>query len=219
HVLETGTRRPVMLARVALVDTTYAMVDETLSEEDGAFILQAPGPGDYWVVADRVGYRPKMDGILELGEDGWITIEFFLPLQPIELEGITATAERQFARAKLETMGFYDREERGFGHFIDPEEIDNRPVTRPVDLLRGIPRVLVAEDPLAGSTVLFRGGLQGTCSPRIIVDNVEIMGGLALEDAVAVEDIVGIEVYVGVAAAPAEYLMNSNCGVLLIWTG
>lgn len=218
-VLESGTRRPVMLARVALLDTAYTPVDETISEHDGRFRLRAPAPGDYWVVVDRLGYQPKMDGILELGEGGYINVEFYLPVQAIELEGITATVRRQMARRQLETMGFYERERRGFGHFIDPEDIENRPASSPTDLLRGLPRVMVSQDMLRGSTVLFRGGLEGTCAPRIIVDNVEIMGGIPLEDAVAVEDIVGVEVYVGVASAPAEYLMNSNCGVLLIWTG
>lgn len=218
-VLETGTRRPIMLARVGLLDTTFAVVDETLSEDDGAFTLQAPAPGDYYVVADRLGYLPRIDGILEMGEGGFITVEFFLPARPVELEGITATAERVIARRKLETGGFFEREQRGFGHFIGPEDIARRPVIDASDLFRGVPRVQVVGDPLAGSTVYFRGGRGGSCSPRILVDGVPAPPGLALEDLVSVQDIVGVEVYVGVASAPIEFLSNSNCGVLLIWTG
>ena len=218
HVLESETSRPVMLARVALLDTTYTVVDETLSEEDGRFTLQAPAPGDYYVLADRVGYQPRLDGILELGQDGYINVEFYLPAQAIELEGITATARRQIERRHLERQGFFQRQEMGLGHHIGPEEIRERPPFDLADLLRGIPRVQVVGDGLGGSTVVFRGGIQGTCEPRIMVDGIEVIGG-SIEGAMAVEDIIAVEVYAGVASAPMEYSGLNNCGVLLIWTG
>jgi hypothetical protein len=45
--------------------------------------------------------------------------------------------ERRF----LERQGFYEREERTSGYFITPEDIANRPPSRPQDLFRAIPGI------------------------------------------------------------------------------
>lgn len=217
-VLESGSRQPIMLATVALVDTAFVVVDQTFSEDDGGFILEAQAPGSYWVVVDRIGYQPRMDGILEMGEDGFISVEFYLPPRPIQIEGLTATARRELARRHLETQGFYDRQDMGFGHHIGPADLEKRPIFDIPGLLRGIPRVVVSRD-MRGSTVMFRGGREGgTCQPRILVDGSEIMPGIPIDDVADVRDIVGVEAYVGTASAPLEYVVNNTCGVLLIWT-
>lgn len=208
RLLEIGTDRPVLLGRVALVDTTFTPVEQTLTDHEGRFELTAPGPGAYWVVADRIGYQPSIDGILELGEGGFIEVAYRIRPRPIELEGITATAERERIERRLDLAGFYNRRNAGFGDFIGPEELERRPPVDSRDLLRGIPSVRVS-DGFAGQVLTCNGRF-----PRIFVDGIQVgflplhasgTPNAVLEDFAPVEDIAAVEVYRRPSALPLQY--------------
>jgi Carboxypeptidase regulatory-like domain len=87
RLLESGSGRPIILGRVLLLDTTYASVAETITDEQGRFVVEAPVPGDYWIAADRLGYRPVIDGILELGVGGLLPADVYMRPEALVLEG------------------------------------------------------------------------------------------------------------------------------------
>ena len=246
HVLEPGGERPVLLARVALVDTSFAVVAETFTDHEGAFELTAPGVGDYFIAAERLGYYPLLDGVLELGEGGFLPVDFYLRPRPVELAPLVATVDREMVRRHLESQGFYEREQSGFGHFITPAELERRLPMTGRDLLRAAPGVSFEGGPFGAGVVWFRrrgtplsaerGGESqdtikwpvGMCRPHVYVDGVEFdpgpvrrdtgQGGVVIEDIVPLTDIAAVEVHTRATSVPLQYGGTTDCGALLIWT-
>lgn len=210
RLLESGSRQPIVLGRVMLLDTAFVSVAETITDEEGRFVVEAPVPGDYWIAADRIGYKPVIDGILAMGEGGFFPADLYMRPQPIALEGLTATVEQRRVERVLTNAGFYDRRNMGFGHFIGPEEIERGNVVDVSDLLRRIPSVRAAPGH-AGGEVLCNGRM-----PRVFVDGAGIAfpelrsGGQTVSDAVIgqlvdVGEIAGIEVYTRPSTVPMQW--------------
>ncbi|HEY0020546.1 MAG TPA: carboxypeptidase-like regulatory domain-containing protein [Longimicrobium sp.] len=66
RVTEPGTGEPVSGAVVMLLDARGARVAATLTDAQGAFAVQAGGPGTYTLRAERVGYAEAVSPALPL---------------------------------------------------------------------------------------------------------------------------------------------------------
>lgn len=217
RLLDSTTREPIVLGTVALLDTTMTVLDQTFTTEAGSFTLTAPRPGAYFVLASRVGYLRAVDGILELGEGGSISVDFFLRPQPLLLDSLVVEARRQRTVRHLQDQGFHERMKAGFGHFITPEKIERRPPFDGADLLRGVPGVRATRGML-GTTVRYLGGRGGTCTPTLYIDGVRAQAE-TLEEVVSVDDIAAVELYTRASSTPLEWGgVNGSCGALLVWT-
>jgi hypothetical protein len=220
RLLDGATRRPISDGRVQLLDLDGAVVATDESDASGGFRLEAPGPGDYYIRGERLGYTSRTDGVLELGEGGRITIEFYLRTAPIQLDTVRATVEGWRLERHLEDQGFYERLEQGFGHFITPEDISRLRPADPSDLLRNVPGARVV-DGWPSRSVYFR--VMGEyCEPRIFVDGIEVNDlapGAALGEVVDIEAVSGIEVYNRPSSVPLQYGgTGASCGLILVWT-
>jgi hypothetical protein len=67
-----------------------------------------------------------------------------LTTDPIEIEGLTVTTSAQIQR--LRDVGYYNREQLGFGHQIGPLEIASTNATQPADYFYRIPSVDVVSE-------------------------------------------------------------------------
>lgn len=226
RLLESGTGQPIPLGRVALLDTAYAVVDETFTDHAGRFTLRAPRAGDYWITAERLGYHPVIDGIVELGEGGFLPIALYVRTRPIELEGLTVAVRRRRIHTRLTNAGFYDRARNGIGTFITPEQIEERPPFDHRDLLRRATALHFDAQGPHGDVVYFQArGPEGYCRPRIYVDGVQMSTlprgeiEVPLDELVDVDDVIAVEVYQGGATIPLMWGgSQGNCGVILFWT-
>lgn len=223
RLLDSGSRTPILLGTVALLDTTLVVVDQTFTDETGAFRLRAPRAGAYLVLADRSGYVRVLDGILDLDEGGSISVDFLLRPQPLLLDSLVVAARRRHVMRNLAAAGFADRMAAGFGHFITPDDIERRKPLTTRDLLRGVPRVEIRSPELTGAAVHFRGGPVGSCAPRAWLDGVPVTTagstGFVLEDVVDIRDIEAMEIYTGPATVPLQFGgVEGGCGAILIWT-
>ncbi|MDT8368177.1 MAG: carboxypeptidase regulatory-like domain-containing protein [Longimicrobiales bacterium] len=192
------------------------------TDEEGRFAALLPGPGRYQLTARHLLYEPLTWSPIET-TTAQETIELFVELRPrvTELEGIVIEAKREFTDRRLERRGFYQRERKGFGKFITPEDIERRRMVT-MSLFRGIPGLFVTRD---GRGLRMRGGgsflLGGSrCAPTIFVDGAPYLGGTELLDVVSIREIHAVEVYPRAIQVPAEYRgrTSNNCGVVLIWT-
>jgi hypothetical protein len=236
RLLDSTTKQPILLATVLLLDTAMSPLDRTFTDEKGGFVLSAPRPGDYYIGAERTGYKTKIDGILQLGEGGSITVDFFLVPQPVGLDTVPVAVSRERASQHLEAVGFLERRRQGSAWTLGPEEIEKRVVNEVAQLFRGAPGVRIV-DTGAGSGILFRGGSvtvqratdsQGWCIPRVLIDGSELpafrggdvaTAGVVLDGAVNVDDIIAVEVHSGPASLPLIYAGTStSCTTVLIWT-
>lgn len=224
RLLESSTRAPIPIGTVALVDPDGNAVHEVLTDLDGSFRLEAPQPGAYYVRAQRIGYHPRVDGVLELGDGGRISIDFYLKVAPLPLDSITASVTSERIRGKLQAVGFYERRARGLGYFLSPDDIHAHPAADAVDFVRSVPGVQIREV-WPDRALYFVGGLDGSCTPRLFLDGVEAddhtpnRDGLLLDQMVHADDVEAMEIYPHASSMPTQYTGTSiRCGALLIWT-
>lgn len=234
-VIDGQSGEPIAMTYVALVTEDQRSVVAVTADTEGAFSLEAPSPGSYYVYASSIGYSPVVDGIFELGEGSLMEVEVRLEPDPVMMDSIRATVDR--TERYLRTVGFYERMERDWGVFIDADEIGRRAVDRIAEVFRGIPRVQVFEpssyDPRTGfyPEIRIRHG-KDLCSPNLYVDGQLVHwgpGAMDLEgntrndpampdEFVTPSEVAAIEVYRSGTEVPPRYNTSRGCGVVLIWT-
>jgi hypothetical protein len=223
RLVEAVTGQPVTSGWVMLLDADFAISATAVTNQTGAFLLEAPEPGSYYVLTEALGYEPAIDGILDLGEGGSITIEFYVKPKPLVLDSLLVAVERAVIFQHLEKSGFNERLTSGFGQFITPEEIQRRNPTYFSDLFRNTPGLsLQGGSSLDGTQIqMLNASIRGsTCSPPVYVDGVLVntdYGGL--ESVVDIHQIAAVEVYTRASNVPSQWGgTNAGCGVVLIWT-
>ena len=129
RLLDGEAMQPIPWGFIQLLDSASQPVSFTFSDEDGDFILSAPGAGRYLILAEAYSYHTVQDGPVELRAADTIGVQFFIPPDPEQLDPLVVEAKRLDLR--LRTSGFYRRQRRGMGEFITREDIDD---IRPHDM-------------------------------------------------------------------------------------
>jgi hypothetical protein len=210
------------------IDSTSVVLngrDTTVTRGDGTFDLLDVG----WVHGtNRVEFhRPGYESIawefwLEEDDTG-VSLSVRMDPSAVELEEVEVGGERLAVPAKL--VGFYQRRERGRGHFMGPEELERISALNVIDVIRRAPGVSVLRpDPgvvgvneqlqFSRASVICRSMMQ---QPLVYVDgsmfDVEAM--LSLE----VANLAAVEVYNGASETPPRFnRTGSGCGLILLWT-
>ncbi len=241
-VLDGGTGAPIPAAVITLLTEPGDVTTRVEADSLGVFSATAPRAGSYYLRAERIGYRAVTEGIFDLGAGGTMEVQINLLTQPVELEGVeaTVTAERAIERRQreyLEWQGFYDRKKMGFGSFITPEEIEEKPPFRARDLFKMIPGVNTGN---VTGTPGTDGIVTMKCAPprglgaagqiqvgsvraggfAVFVNGIRVYQGREwdMRSDVAMADIAAVEVYPRLATLPIEYSGFGVCGAILIWT-
>jgi hypothetical protein len=224
-----GAQQPASLALTVTADSTGEPLPSTrvsvggtglAALADGAGRLRVGGipPGRHCVEVRALGYAPvKLDIAFAAGAT--VEGEVALVAAPIALEGIEATAAR--GRLYLRGLGFYERQKRGLGTFIDRERLEKRQPFFLSDALRGIRGVRIVRTPDGRHLAITSRGsgsiLNANCAMPIYLD-----GGRAPFDDLdtfPVRNIEAIEVYRGPAETPPRFSgAGSVCGAIVIWT-
>jgi len=117
---------PLRNVSVSLLLESGDAVGRTLTDDEGRFVLQAPTPGVYRVVADHLGYRRLESPLATVGPDQMMTIDFELPIDPIEVEGIGVEVQRR-AELKRRIAQYGVSMDHVGARFIPRSEIERRP--------------------------------------------------------------------------------------------
>ena len=189
------------------------------TDEDGRFTLSELTPGHHDVVFSHLGYRQRSVSI-EVEADHVVKLHVELAVDAIALDPIEVTVDRQ--DRNLQSVGFYQREEDGWGDFLDREDLEfGNPVQLTAALTR-FPGVTTVPDPRMpgrGFLVFRRAGTE--CIPTVYLDGVRIGGSRSpawIDDIVNPGVVAGVEVYRSSAGMPPQYWgTGSACGVVLIW--
>ena len=196
----------------------------TLTDGRGRFMIDALGPGWHMVAFSQFGYASRTDSIQVV--PGRVTnVQASLSVDPVQLTPLEVVVERR--EVALQQTGFYERQEEGFGEFIDREDIEQRGPSEMSDMFQGIPGVFVEADGFDQKIVLRSGRIGdmagNTCYPRVYLDDVLIHTGG--EEAAGIDHmltpgvVAGVEIYPSTAGMPARYSSTgASCGVLVIWT-
>jgi len=182
----------------------------------GRFNLGELPAGRHKIRFSHLGYAERTESIdVQMGRV--TTVRVVLDVNVIALDPIEVTVDRR--DATLEGRGFYQREEDGWGYFVDREDLEARNPIELTDALDRFPGVRVVSNPNSpGQRHLRLRNFGRTCAPTVFIDGVRMigLGGMSINDMVDPSVVAGVEMYRGVAGRPAEY-WGSSCGVVLIW--
>lgn len=203
---------PVANARVGLMGSSAA----TLTKPNGEFVLDSLPAGTQALVVRQLGYRPTEQTVeLSARQPARVTIKLgvFVPeLSPVEVVSVREEG--------LQKVGWSDRKRNGAGgHFIGPDEIDQRKAIRFTDLLRTVPGIRVQSENGQMSVYSTRSSGGSGCV-TIWVDGSQWQSLQAgdMDSFVRPEEVVAIEVYQGSATPPQFTSVGQNCASVVVWT-
>ncbi len=189
------------------------------TDGNGRFSLPELIPGRHDIVFSHLGYRERSEPIT-VEQDRVAKLQIVLAVDAIALDPIEVTVDRQ--DKNLQSVGFYQREEDGWGDFLDREYIEN---WNPIELTRALtrfPGVTTVPDPRMPSRGFLAFRRMGTlCIPTVYLEGVRIGDErlpAGIDDIVDPAVVAGVEVYRNTAGMPPQYWgTGSTCGVVLIW--
>ncbi len=229
----TDADAPVPRATVRLVagaDTVAA----TAADDDGRFLVRAPGAGRYRLIVTAVGYGTAEGDPFALAADAAQVVDVELRLAVGDLGGVAVEAERAVDR--LDQARFYERRSQGLGRFFDRAMIETRRPRVLTDLFMNLPGfVPIVQEGDVRLNSINSITRNVNCRPTIVVDGTvlrsfgdAVEGGAAgglptaplfnLDAALRIDDVEAIEAYAH-GGIPAQYGGTmSPCGAILIWT-
>jgi hypothetical protein len=132
--------KPLTAVRVSIADPQRSISADTRGE----FRVRDLEPGTYRVGVRQMGYETKPFTI-SLGEGEIVRVAIALEPEPVKLAGVEATVEEP-RRVPAALAGFYRRAERGFGHYITREKIEELNPNNVNDLLTTVPGVFLVTE-------------------------------------------------------------------------
>jgi 5-hydroxyisourate hydrolase-like protein (transthyretin family) len=226
HVMDDDSGRPVAGAQVEVLQGERRRMGRTVTDSSGAFTVSLSRQGEYRLHASRLGYAEVTTPAVSVGAE---TVEVLVRMRtgsvllaPLEV----VTTQRRTSRAPglSEALG---RMERGMGgRFITSEQIRERSPFKVTDIMDRVGVVV------SGTNVTMA---RTRCAPSVWVDGVlasrsagnsvnlggslrnepVVYSALNMVDPTSIEV---IEVYPGPSGMPPEWLNDSRCGAIGIWT-
>lgn len=184
----------------------------------GRFALRLTRVDSTTVTVRRMGFEPVT---FTMPTDSLALNDLNIELQalPTELPGVAVTGARSGRVPTLERFAERQRERRGFGFFLDREDIVRREgalLSAMVAQAKGVRIVRLRN----GQTLVrfTRWTHRGNgCMPRVWVDGV-LARGLELDD-IPSADVEALELYASPSSVPSEFTAAEfNCGVIAVWT-
>jgi hypothetical protein len=195
QLIDVDTGDPIPMGFLSLLAGDSSVITTTISDASGFWRLEVPGPGTYFIAAERLGYSYLVSDALVMGAADELETVFHLSPSPVVLDPIEVRAAA--VRRYLEYTGFFERQRGNFGHFVTPEAIERRQASRVTDLITAIPgvtRVYAAGGSVGPAQIQMRGSSLsqgGMCRPRVFVDGMMYTRGdsrpVSLREAEATE--------------------------------
>lgn len=221
RVADEATGRGVENVEVILMDAEGTPGFRTLTDRYGLFRLRVPRPGTYGLRAERIGYVQTEAEEVEVLADEVVHVEIRLGQRAVPLEPLIVTGRMKRYYGPL--ADYQERAKRvlrtGVGHVITREAIEDRRPGTVTDVLRMLPRIRIGvsqDNPHRQTVYMISSGRP--CRPQVYVDGVQMHATGGTVDMVEAQDLEGVEVYRGFAEMPPEYMDESGCGVVLLWT-
>jgi hypothetical protein len=184
------------------------------TDDTGEFRLKNVPAGELQVRVRRIGFKPDTSMISVLAGQ---TIPLMIALQalPVVLAPMTILGKHYTGRL----ASFYQRRDRGLGHYYTREEIEKRNPANTTDLLRTVPGIRLQPLGFGRQTLRFRGA---RCPPLVWIDGSPLGAGEFDIDNVPSRSIEAMEIYTGIAALPSEFTAGptttTSCGTIVIWS-
>jgi hypothetical protein len=198
----------------------------TMSGPDGRFELSGIPVGPVVIEVRLIGYHAAYFDIT-VARGGVHDLRVELAADPVRLDAIEGEARSSLSH---EMKGFYDRRERGRGHFFTPDDIERIQPRLVTDVLRRVPNLRIdpGTGPQGGAEVArtqrTTGITGGRACPMLYFVNgmpFNIAAGSTINAYIRPGEIAGMEVYMGASQIPPQFHLSQNnarCGLVVIWT-
>jgi len=188
----------------------------TVTDDKGAFDFAGVPAGTARLSVRRLGFAPGSFDV-QVHDGATTPVAITVREVALELSSVVVHASREHKYTGY-LAGFYQRRDRGFGHFLTGDEINRTHPLELTDVLRTVPGISVTSGPYGVTHVRLRGN---TCWPVVVLDGMPAVAGEFDLDDITPTDVAGIEVYGGAAAVPAEFVVPfgpTACGTIVVWT-
>ena len=213
-VVDQTTGVPIPTARVVFSQVGDQGTEPLWSggtDGNGRFRTTRMLLGVFEVQVGVLTYSP-VSHVEVLAEAGDIDIQIEMAPVDFALEPVIVTARRE---TRLDRTGFYQRAQRGIGHFITRSEIEAASPGELSDVFRQIPGVSII--PAAIGPGAMEVQLRGRCEPQVVLDGAPLANPVYIDGLIAPSEVEGIEVYHG-ATVPIQYQQRSSCGTVMLWS-
>lgn len=200
---------PVPGAQVAVQGASTVAV----TGADGSFTLGDLPSGTQAAIVRKIGFAPATVGVnlsTHAPRDIAVVLSEAQVLATVKVVGKLDNA--------LDKVGFVSRQRAGFGHFIGPDEIEQRRPLMFTDLLQSVAGFRVATVGVGRLVEATRG--TNTCV-NIFVDRTPFqqMQPGDLDDAFHPSDIGAVELYPSANDVPGEFhAVHGDCATIVMWT-
>ena len=181
----------------------------------GEFTLEGLPSGTHALVVRRIGFAPSRT-IVDLSALAPVQVAVQLERATPRLAPVVVTAQAE----ALSRVGFEDRQRRGMGKFVGPEDIQRMQPLRVTSVLQTIPGLRVVPTGNGGFTVQSSRGVGGSCV-TYWVDGARFqeMTPGELDMTFSGSSMAAVEVYQP-TDVPAQFSTGgmSSCTAVVIWT-
>jgi hypothetical protein len=198
----------------------------TVTTGDGYFRITGVPHGAVVLEFRLMGYRSASFN-LEIVGGTTQTLDVHLEIEPVGLEPLEVRARPALSP---QLQRFYERRERGAGHYFTRDDINRMQSRQVTDLLRRVPGVRIEPQSGAmGTNYVVRmqrvSGISGgrPCPVLYFVNGMvfPLARDMGINQYIRPDEIAGMEVYSGASRLPSEFHVSprdARCGVIVIWT-
>lgn len=210
RVLEEGEGVPVAEAWVELLGNGGISLRRTLTDEQGAFRLETPGPGTYRLRASRVGYSFAVTDSLAVETDQVERVFISLALRPFVLDSLVVAGERRPGARAPGQEKFSHRAALDLGGvFLTRVHMLDRDPAALSDMVRTVEGFMLTG---TGELRVNRG--QGCL--RVLLNDFPIQG-MTLDE-IPPSAVMGMEVYREAREVPEDLrILVAPCGAVNVW--
>lgn len=95
RVVDSETGQPVGLTAVILLDADRTPLVMSAAELNGRYRIEAPGPGEYYLVVERLGYFENETPLFAVESEGEYGIDLEMRSEPIRLDPLQVTVRNE----------------------------------------------------------------------------------------------------------------------------
>ncbi|MDX1396531.1 MAG: carboxypeptidase-like regulatory domain-containing protein [Gemmatimonadota bacterium] len=201
RVADADADGPVAGARLRLIEHGL----ETITGQRGDFVFEFVPPGSHKLTVSHLAFGEETITV-DVASRNTTHLDIALTVRAIAVDPLVVHVERAVRPVYLETEGFYQRLERGWGEFFDPVFFERNSQGRTRFRLRVFLRTFGPALTLAPSC---------TGIP-IYLDGVRVLepGFLELR---SWSEIGAVEVYGSATGAP-HFVQDPTCGAVVVWS-
>lgn len=195
-----------------LIGDSVVKTTTHVTSDEGTFHIEHLPAGIYELRTDHLSFATRRDSIHVPGRKS-IRLEIPLPVDPVRLRPLSVNVRAGW----LVETGFYRRRDKGFGKFLAPDDLEQRPVNtldQALGTVQGV-RFVRSCAGVGCREVMVTPNTRAGCGVEYYMDGDRMHGRVSPRN-ISMHDIAAIEVYRSISATPPQFY--GTCGSVVMWS-